>query len=71
MRAGEYPWYAPEIYELSLEFIWLKPRPPSDVPDMIVFSESDDSDSGKGEETGMERSTRLNHLVPSVSVILV
>jgi hypothetical protein len=57
VRAGVYPWYAPEVYELrGFEFIWLKPRPfisrtaprvpLPDVPDMIVFSESDDSDSG-------------------------
>ena len=47
MRAGEYPWYAPEVYELwHPKFTWLKPHPPlPEVPDMIVFSDSDDSDS--------------------------
>ena len=46
MRAGEYPWYAPEVYELwHPAFTWPKPHPPPpEVPDMIVFSDDDDDD---------------------------
>jgi len=55
VRAGEYPWYAPEVYEVTSGAYRYLPRPPSlppslrlplpEVPDMIVFSDSDDSDS--------------------------
>lgn len=57
VRAGEYPWYAPEVYELyhprfNYHSPWVRDglppsqRPPlPEVPDMIVFSDSDDSDS--------------------------
>jgi len=46
VRAGEYPWYAPEVYELFNRKFNDWPRPPlPEIPDMIVFSDSDDSDS--------------------------
>ena len=54
VRAGEYPWYAPEVYEFTSGAYKFNDRPrlpPSlrpplpEVPDMIVFSDSDDSDS--------------------------
>jgi len=42
VKAGEYPWYAPEVLFLDCEHMWLKPRPVcDDVPDMMVFSDDE------------------------------
>jgi hypothetical protein len=57
VATGDYPWYAPEVYEYNARpwaphspwaHYGLPPslRPPlTEIPDMIVFSDSDDSDS--------------------------
>jgi hypothetical protein len=51
VRTGEYPWYAPEVYELFHPKFNYWPRPPLlEVPDMIVFSDYSDSDESDSDD---------------------